>query len=85
MKPKPKWTKADERRARRMGWALSEIQVQGVVVVRITALVTPSVFSTDREAVEWVVSEFGVPLHSTLEQWRTCRKAIMLCCLGGLQ
>lgn len=74
MKP-IKFTKADERRAHKMGWYLAQ-------TMRICALASAKRFKTDAEAAEWVVDHANLIAQGLLSV-RTCRKAVLLCCGGG--
>lgn len=71
-----KWTKADEKRADKMGWELKcgDIWARG------------GRFTTSKEAAKWVVnSTVGTLYYKNPEaisesDWATCRKAILICC-----
>lgn len=71
---KTKWTRADELRSRKMGWVLAR------GVNRIWAF--DDTFKTDAEAIEYVVATVAYGRPSSMD-FKTCRKAIFLCCRGG--
>lgn len=80
---KTNWTRADELRSRKMGWVLAR------GVNRIWAF--DDTFKSDAEAIEWVCANsffgLGTPRKAT-GNWPdtlTCRKAIFLCCKGGVR
>jgi DNA-binding SARP family transcriptional activator len=74
-----KWTKADANRAAKMGWYLDETST------RITAYCNK--FPSDREAAGWVMQCYAVGGHidSAKGDYDTCRKALLLCALGGAE
>jgi hypothetical protein len=89
----PKWSKADAKRAERMGW---HFWADYGVHRRATWITRHgTTFRTDAEAVEWVVrmAETGIRLDGLasitygdlVAKKKTCRKAIILCCTGGKQ
>ena len=71
-----KWTKADRQRASKMGWYFNESKQ------RIERHQTT--FSNDHEAAQWVM-EHCDSYYSADTEYKTCRKAVLLCCLGGTQ
>lgn len=94
MRTKPiKWTKADANRAAKMGFSISN----GHLSYRICR--HDAVFTTDREAAEWVVYAYKDPRYAQFDvepafpklvnEQRativeaTCRKALLLCATGG--
>lgn len=88
---KLKFTKSDHDRAFKMGWRIYE----GISIARVPYFVIktcgpddPSPFKSDREAVEWVIQitiSCGYHFHSQDDNWKTCHKALLLCCLGATQ
>lgn len=77
MKP-IKFTKADEKRAAKMGWILWHDKIICLPGVR---------FKSDAEAAAYVVGvvDYWNEQYSreTKVDYLTCRKAVLLCCGGG--
>jgi hypothetical protein len=86
---KVKWTKADALRAEKMGFCLTEHAdaiVKGWMHYRVSNCVEGGMFPHDREAAEWVLEQCArhpIPRDDCFEDVKTCRKAVLICCLGG--
>jgi hypothetical protein len=90
---KLKWTRADAKRASKMGWELEgqiATAANGHDYIAGYNIVAPchgplSPFKSDREAVKWVIetqTTFSGGSGLEFPEHVTCRKAILLCCGG---
>jgi len=75
--PSTTWTKADAKRAEKMGWLLWPTGTTG----QICASRPGGVFKADDEAARWVVDD--ARWNGVLADMKTCRKAVIICCGGA--
>jgi hypothetical protein len=78
----PKWTKADAKRAEKMGWVLNDATPCMVHVSK-----HGDRFKSNDEAIAWVVSTVECNAimavdSEDLKGIKTCRKALFLCAKG---
>lgn len=83
-----RWSKADAKRAEKMGFALGRLNYTRRTHIDYIIVTMCRAFKSDREAAEWVIGCRSIndlpPLarSSYGEFITTCRKAILLCCRG---
>jgi hypothetical protein len=76
----PKWTRADAKRAEKMGWVLNDATLGMVHISK-----HGDRFKSDDEAIEFVMRGYQESLCSkplSIAEWDVCRKAIRLCMKG---
>lgn len=80
---KLKWTNADAKRAEKMDWAFTGNRIIAQYGGRFFANQKwENKQQADAMAVVWVVNA-NLFFHETSTAYKTCRKAVLLCCLGG--
>lgn len=83
----PKWTKADDKRAEKMGWILchrgTRVPWAKIPVQPMTIHALGDRFKSDDEAIAWVNEKKMSEADKTLSMdGFTCRKALHLCAKG---
>ena len=76
-----KWTKADAKRAAKMGWRMDYVIFMNGLFERRFIVAEGDRFKSDDEAIDWVVRNYR---HGPAcnDNTRTCFKALFLCAKG---